>query len=98
MIEKGNTVNESKNCGNCCHAYNWQGNPEDVREKTGECRRGPPTVIAIGGPAGQIRMMAVFPPVVASLFCDEFRKKLDSLPDQACEESMSGAGEIIASQ
>lgn len=89
-------MDESRNCGNCCYAHNWQGNPVNVSQRTGECRKGPPTVFVGQGQAGQIQATAVFPPVVASLFCHEHRVKMIRPADEVCEENM--AGEIIASQ
>jgi len=91
-------VDESKNCGNCYHAYNWQTNPTNVTQRTGECRRNPPTAIGLGGPAGQFQTLGVFPPIAANLVCGEHRKKLDRSAGEPLAETMAGAGQIIASQ
>ena len=98
MVEKGNTVNESRNCGNCCHAYNLQTNHANVSQRTGECRRFPPTVIAVGGQPGQIGTMGVSPPIVASHFCGEHSVKIDRSADKVYEGAMAVVSEIIASQ
>jgi len=96
MIEKGNTVDESRNCGNCCHAYNWQGNPANVSQRTGECRRFPPHVIAVAGHPGQIQSVAVFPPIVSTLFCGEHLVKIDRSADKSSVQTV--AREFLASQ
>jgi len=89
---------ESKNCGNCCHAYNFQANPTNIAQKTGECRRNPPTAIGLGGQAGRFQTLGVFPPISANLVCGEHTKKLGLSADKPFAENRAGAGEIIASQ
>ncbi len=91
-------MEESRNCGNCFHAHNWLTNPANVSQRTGECRRFPPSVVAVGGQPGQLQTMGVSPPIAASHFCGEHSVKIDRSADKVCEEIHAGAGQIIASQ
>ena len=50
----------SKSCGSCVHWHKGPTNPANLAEVKGECREGPPQIVALNTPQG-LAMMAQYP-------------------------------------